>query len=351
MTAQSHNWVVRPIRHDDIDAFFDLADSLGSGMTTFPSDRDVLAEKIAHSVASFAETAERLESLYVLVLEDLDTGTILGTAALYPNVGKQHGFFSYKRIRLVHRSQALQAASDVELLMLANDYTGTTEVGTLAVRPHLHGTGAGRLLARSRYMLVAARPDLFSPVLMAEMRGWQDADGRSPFWDAVGAHFFKMDFATADRVSALRGNDFIAELLPKHPVYLDLLPQDAQDVIGKPHESSAPAMAMLRREGFRFEGYVDVFDAGPQMHVARDSIETVRNSAVAPAQILSPSAIPDAPNALVCTQNLPDFRVRLAGARSAPGEIAISAESLAALQVSEGEDVRWCPMQQGGATG
>lgn len=336
-------WVVRPIRTEDLAALVDLAQSLGPGMTTMPADRAVLAAKIEGSVASFAGRADRASTTYLLVLEDPESGTLLGTAALYPHVGAPYGFFSYKRLKLVQRSQALGIDAEIETLSLANDYTGSTEVGSLAIRPELKGTGAGRLMARSRYMLAATFPDLFAPLLMAEMRGWQDENNRSPFWDAVGARFFNMDFSTADRVSAQRGSDFIAELMPKHPIYVDLLPQEARSVIGKPHRDSAPALAMLRREGFRFEGYVDVFDAGPQVHCDRESVATIRLSRKGPVARLSPSAEPDSPEYLVCNTELDRFRVVLAPGRVAEGEIALSNDVAAALGVMVEDNVRWSP--------
>ncbi|MGN6691584.1 MAG: arginine N-succinyltransferase [Sphingopyxis sp.] len=336
--------VVRPIETRDLAALVDLAETLGPGMTTLPADREALAEKVERSVASFAGNIERADAHYMLVLEDAE-GRLLGTSALYPSVGAPFGFFSYKRIRLVQRSQAVGASCDVEMLTLANDYTGTTEVGTLAVRPSEKGSGAGRLLARARYMLVASRPDLFAPLLMAEMRGWQDADGRNPFWDAVGARFFNMDFATADRLSAVRGADFIAELLPKHPVYIDLLPDKARAVIGRPHDASAPARAMLVQEGFRYEGYVDVFDVGPQVHCDRDQIATVRLSRCGLPVTLSSNFVPGARDYLICTGDLDRFRVTLAAARPAPGEIALSDDVVRALGADRGEQLRSSPVQ------
>lgn len=346
----SYNWIVRPVRRGEGDALYRLALAMGPGMTTFPADRDALEEKIVASVESFEESRPRLDAQYLLVLEELGSGELLGTAALYSSVGQRFGFFSYKRLRLVQRSQALGVGCDVELLTLANDYTGTTEVGTLAIRPDLKGTGAGRLLARSRYMLIATRPDLFAPIVMAEMRGWQDERGASPFWDAVGAHFFNMDFPTADRVSAVRGADFIAELIPKHPIYIDLLPETARAVIGKPHRSSAPAMAMLASEGFRHEGYVDVFDAGPQVHVDRDSIATVRNSRLAsPVRRASPAA--PASDYLVSTDSLAGFRVAHARAFHRDGAIALETATTAALALSGTEVVRICPVAYGDADG
>ncbi|HEX8300819.1 arginine N-succinyltransferase [Sphingomonas sp.] len=334
--------VVRPIETRDIPALLDLAENLGPGMTTLPADGAALAGKVERSVASFSGAIARADANYMLVLEDED-GALLGTSALYSHVGSPYGFFSYKRIRLVQRSQAVGASCDVEMLTLANDYTGTTEVGTLAVRPDAKGTGAGRLLARARYMLVAVRPDLFAPLLIGEMRGWQDENGRNPFWDAVGARFFNMDFATADKLSAMRGADFIAEMLPKHPIYIDLLPDSARDVIGKPHPASAPAMRMLCAEGFRYEGYVDVFDVGPQVHCERDQIATVRRSREGMPVPLSPNAAPGAGEHLVCTGDLSRFRVTLAPARSSGGDIAIGDEVARALGAERGEALRSSP--------
>lgn len=339
------DWVVRPVRRRDGDALFRLALAMGPGMTTFPADREALAAKAEASVASFEGRAAPAAAQYLLVLEDLGSGELLGTAALYARVGEPFGFFSYKRIRMVQRSQALDVSCQAELLTLANDYTGTTEVGTLTVRPDLKGSGAGRLLARSRYMLIATRPDLFAPIVMAEMRGWQYADGASPFWDAVGAQFFSMDFVTADRLSAVRGAGFIAELLPQHPIYIDLLPAAARAVIGKPHQSSAPAMAMLRREGFRHEGYVDVFDAGPQMHVERDAIATVRDSFPAAASLRQTRGDAATPLHLVAVDDLAAFRVTAVPAAPDGDRIALPPTAFAALGVAAGSPVRACAIE------
>lgn len=331
--------VVRPVALSDLDGLVDLAESLGPGMTTLPPDRSTLADKIERSVASFGGTAERAEAQFLLVLEG-DGARVLGTSALYPHVGTPYGFFSYKQIRQVQRSAAVSASLDLEMLALANDYTGTTEVGTLAVRPELKGTGAGRLLARARYMLAAVSPDLFAPLFMAEMRGWQDQAGRNPFWDAVGARFFNMDFATADRLSAVRGSDFIGEMLPRHPIYVDLLPQDAREVIGRPHRDSAPAMAMLSAEGFRYEGYVDVFDAGPQVHCQRDEIATVRQSRCG---AWSGTLEEDAAHFLISTNTLDRFRVLQAPGRPNGAEIALSAATISAIGAEAGLALRWAP--------
>jgi arginine N-succinyltransferase len=273
-------------------------------MTTLPADQRVLAEKIDGSIETFAGRRKPSAAQYLLVLEDITRAGLLGVAAVYPSVGHPYGFFSYKVSTLVRRSRKLGVQARIEILTLSNDYTGATEVGSLAVLPTLRGTGAGRFLARSRYMLIGAFPDRFASRVMAEMRGWQDEAGRSPFWDAVGARFFDMEFDAADRLSAVEGAEFIADLMPTHPVYTALLSPEARQAIGKPHRASAPAMAMLLEEDFRYEGNVDVFDAGPQVHAERDRIRTVAESFVAPAA----SAGRGGPM-LVSNQDLAGFRV------------------------------------------
>src|SRR3546814_8828873 len=68
-----------------------------------------------------------------------------------------------------------------------------------------------------------------------------------------------MDFDEADRFGGRYGNQFIAELGPHFPLYADLLPPAARAALGRPHAQSRPAYDMLLAEGFRDEGYIDVF--------------------------------------------------------------------------------------------
>jgi arginine N-succinyltransferase len=123
-----------------------------------------------------------------------------------------------------------------------------------------------------------AIPQLFGKTVVAEMRGVSDADGRSPFWEGLGRHFFSIDFAEADYLTGVGQKAFVAELMPKHPVYVDFLPADAQAVIGKTHDNTRPAVAMLESEGFRYEGYVDIFDAGPTVQAYTSEIRAVKES-------------------------------------------------------------------------
>ena len=221
-------WIVRPVTVGDTDALYDLALALGPGMTTFPADRTTLAAKAQAAVLSFQGLASPEDAQFLMALEDSETGALLGVSAVYPRIGHPFGFFSYHVDRLVNHSPLIEFNLDCSILNLSNAYTGLTEIGTLAVRPDLRKGGAGRLLARARYLLMACFPKLFADRVIAEMRGWQDAGGNNPFWSAVGEKFFHMDFGQADSVSATKGAEFIANLMPKFPIYLDLLPQAAR---------------------------------------------------------------------------------------------------------------------------
>jgi arginine N-succinyltransferase len=240
----------------------------------------------------------------------------------------------------VQRSEHLGRRVDTELLTLSNDYTGSTEVGSLAVLPALRGGGGGRLLARSRYMLIAAFPDLFADRVMAEMRGWQDEKGHSPFWDAIGARFFDMSFEEADTLSATEGVGFIAELMPKQPIYTALLPAAARDAIGRPHRHSAKAMAMLLEEDFRHEDHVDVFDGGPQIHAARDKIRTVMDS----QNVRLAAAIEGPPQPLLLSNmQLETFRVMETRASIADGAVNLGESVRRGLNVTKGDMARAAP--------
>ncbi len=77
-----------------------------------------------------------------------------------------------------------------------------------------------------------------------------------------------MDFKRADFTNATQGGQFISDLMPKYPIYVNLLDKRAQEAIGQPLEASKPAKQLLEAEGFRYQGYIDVVRRGPH-HAGR----------------------------------------------------------------------------------
>ncbi|HBS23206.1 MULTISPECIES: arginine N-succinyltransferase [Thalassospira] len=273
---------VRPARMSDLDRLVDLASSASKGLTTLPANRDLLEARITESIEAFGVDIDGPggES-YFMVLEDTANGKVAGTCAIYAGVGLSKAFYNYKILKLTQYSHELNVTVTSRLLTLVNDYQGATEVGTLYLDPDYRKDGNGQLLARSRYLLMGCFKERFSEMVMAEMRGWQDENGKSPLWEALGSHFFNIPFPDADYISGVGNNQFIADLMPKYPIYIEMLPKAAQDVIGKTHDETRPALNLLKKEGFRFSNAVDIFDGGPCVDVRLDDIRTIRHSKIA----------------------------------------------------------------------
>jgi arginine N-succinyltransferase len=213
-------------------------------------------------------------------MEDTDTGLLVGTAGIIAQLGEDDQFYSYKINKVTHSSKVLEKKVSVETLNLSNHFEGFAEVATLFLDEPYRRNGNGKLLARSRYLFMAEFRERFPAQVMADLRGYFDEQGRSPFWDAIGKNFFDMDFSAADLFGAVNGNQFIADLMPTQPIYVNLLSQEAQQVIGRPNDQGKAALAMLEKEGFQWRGQIDIFDGAPSVDTFIDQLATVTSSAV-----------------------------------------------------------------------
>ena len=173
------------------------------------------------------------------------------------------------------------------------------------------------------------------------MRGYQAPDGSSPFYEGLGRHFFKMDFDHVDDLTSLGKKSFIAELMPRQPLYVAYLPDDAQQAIGKVHLSTAPARHLLEQEGMHFEGYVDIFDAGPVLQTRISELRALRDSALAVVSS-DASAQSDGVAELRMVSNtvLNNFRMIAVTAHPVDGCIALSPFEQQALHCQGGDAVR-----------
>jgi arginine N-succinyltransferase len=329
---------LRAARPADLEALYEMAKLTGGGFTNLPPDRAALRSKLERAEAAFARDGDTLgDELFVLVLENARTGAVRGTCQLMSQVGQRWPFYSYRLNTLTQYSQELDRTVRAELLSLVTDLEGSSEVGGLFLHPGERAGGLGLLLARSRYVFVAMHRARFADRILAELRGIIDERGGSPFWDGVAGRFFGMSFQEADYFNAIHGNQFIADLMPKHPVYVAMLSEDARSVIGVPHPTGRAAMRMLEDEGFRAEGYVDIFDGGPTMIARTDQVTSVRNTCEARITGLD---VGEGERAILATGQLGTFRACF-GARVLDGEggIAIDNASADLLDVCEGDMV------------
>ncbi len=338
MNALSH-YVVRAARMDDLEALYALALQTGGGLTNLPPDRAALEKRLAKSTTSFASGLQKpADQMFLLMLEDMATGKVIGTANLFSQLGTEWPFYSYRITRVRQASQQINKTLTSDVLHLVNDFDGATEVGGLFVDPACRKSGVGRLLARSRYLFIAQLRACFADRVVAELRGYQDAQGRWPFWEAVGNHFFDMPFEEADKYNSLQGNQFIADLMPKYPIYVRLLPEDAQAVIGKPNREGEAAFHLLQKEGFRLDAYVDIFDAGPTVYCETDSLKAVRDSAVARIDAIGEDH--GQTPSLICTGSGGDFRSTVGTVMHEAQGAILSEPASITLGVQAGAEVR-----------
>ena len=329
---------LRAARPEDIEPLYEMAKLTGGGFTNLPADRSALEAKLARAEAAFAREDDELgDDQFVLVLENTENGQVRGTCQLFTQVGQQWPFYSYRLTTLTQHSQELDRTVRAELLSLVTDLEGASEVGGLFLHPNERAGGLGLLLARSRYLFIAMHRLRFAPRILAELRGIIDDAGGSPFWDGVAGRFFGMSFQEADYFNAINGNQFIADLMPKHPVYIAMLDEDARKVIGLPHPTGRAAMRMLEQEGFAYENYVDIFDGGPTMTARTDQVKSI---AEATPGTLNDISLDIGERALIATGSLKDFRCAY-GRREvdADGNIAIDAACAQALEVAVGDEV------------
>jgi len=331
--------VIRPVQDNDLESLYQLALNTGHGLTTLPADKDALAEKIAASKAAFAaEIDAPVDEYYLLVLENTGTKQIVGTSGIASAVGRKQAFYTYRLGTIVHASPSLGIFNETQVLTLTNDFTNATEICTLFLDPDNRKDGNGSLLSKSRFLFMADFSERFSDTVIAEMRGYSDEDGISPFWEALGRKFFSMDFPDADKLSAMQTNEFISELMPRAPIYVSMLSDEAREILGHVHPDTKPALKMLEREGFEYRNYVDIFDAGPTIQVKQKNITTIKNS-----RMVTVEAIKDkiyAESVMMSNARCGNFRACYGDIQENDDLATISIEAAQLLQVKVGDKIR-----------
>jgi len=334
--------VIRPIALTDLGPLEALSALTGYGLTTLPRDSALLRRRIRNSTRGFEKLADddrpRGET-YLFVLEDLATGKIAGTSGIVAKVGGFDPFYAYRIETQVLESKMLNVRKEIRALHLVEEHDGPCEVGSLFLSPEYRHSGAGRLLSLCRFLFMAQFPEYFDPEVIAEMRGVVDDNGHSPLWEALGRHFFDIDYPTADYLSMVNKR-FIADLMPNHPIYIPLLPREAQAVIGKVHDQTEPAMAMLQKEGFKSRGLVDIFEGGPVVHCALSEIRAVRESILAPVAEITEKPVES--ESFIISNARQDFRACQGSLElTSAGGVRLGIQCAMALRLRLGDPVRF----------
>lgn len=334
----------RSAYYTDLDAIHHLAEKSGIGLTTLPKNKKLLSTRIHWSSDSFKKQVyEPQNEYYLFVLENQDNKEIVGISAIESRTGHETPFYSYKISKRTRVCRSLNIRSDYEVLSLVHDNQGRSELCTLFLNPNFRKNNNGLLLSKARFLFIAQFPERFASIVIAEMRGISDDNGVSPFWENFGSHFFHMPFAEADRLTIATDKQFIADLMPRNPIYVKLLSPKAQAVIGQAHPSSVAAMHILLKEGFRYNEYIDIFDGGPTVEAPASKIKTVEGSRVVTIKNISDEV--SSPNYLLGNTQL-DFRATINSVlvNTFNNTCIISKKTATLLQVTCGNKLRIAPL-------
>jgi arginine N-succinyltransferase len=336
--------IVRPVTTADLPALIDLARSTGAGLTTLPANEERLAHRIEWAEKSFKGQADRADADYLFVMED-DEERVVGISAIVAAVGLREPWYNYRMGLTVSGSRELNIHKQIPTLFLANDLTGNSELCSLFLHAD-HRVGMnGHLLSKARLLFLAEFRELFSQKVIAEMRGVSDASGQSPFWECLGRQFFKMEFSQADYLTGVGNKGIVAELMPKFPLYTCFLSEAARGVIGQVHPDTEPAFALLKSEGFTYQGYVDIFDAGPAIECETGKIRAVAASQPLVLAVGTPGD--DATPFIIHNRKRETCRITAAPARLAAGTLVVAPATARRLRLTPGAQVRAVPVAAG----
>ncbi len=270
---------IRPVLRTDIGDLLHLAKLLDT--INLPRDPDAVAKTVSQSVASFKRLTVSAKvpvtacnRIYMLVAVKGDC--LLGTASLLSHHGTPDDPHYYLRVveQTVHSTQ-LNSRHRRHLLQLDRDLEPWTELGGLVVHPEARGQGIGKLLLAARLMMVAKNQEWFCKRLLAELLPPRQQDGSNAFWEALGAPLTGLNYYRADLLCRT-DKEFIESLFPRHQIVMELLPSEAQEVVGQVNVATVPVLHLLQRAGFRFLNTIDPFDGGPHYGASLEEVQPVQ---------------------------------------------------------------------------
>ncbi len=333
-------YIVRPVKRSDLNQLYALAKLAKAGLTTLPCDKRLLRTRIDESLKGFSKKVTKPGGeVYLFVMESTKTKRLVGTSGIVSRVGIKEPHYTYEIKQAYKESKSLNVKKVIHYLKLKMVYNGPSEIGTLFLKPSVREKDCGRLLAFSRYLFIAQNRRRFAGKVIAELRGVIDENGHSPFWNAVCKHFFMVEFKKAD-LMVMQDKSFIAELIPKHPIYIPLLPISAQKVIGGVHANTIPALKLLQKEGFDNIPEIDIFEAGPVLEAKTANIRSIRKSKMFKVSTIVDSIDTQTDYLIANVASLPAFAVIKNKIRIIKNSIVLTKAAAQAIRVKVGQKVR-----------
>ncbi|MBD65719.1 MAG: arginine N-succinyltransferase [Halobacteriovoraceae bacterium] len=334
-------FVIRPIKPEDIDQLMQLLSVSGHGLTSLPKDEKIIQKKITQSTKSFDPEVEAPggES-YLFVMEEVFTGKLVGVSGIISKIGGFEAYYFYRLKEEIKTSKMLGISKNIRTLSMEKTHSGPAEICSLFLHPDYRNSQNGRFLSLSRFLYMAENQNRFEEHVIAEMRGQVNEQGQSPFWNAVGSKFTGMDFIEADYLT-MKSKSFIDELVPNYPIIVELLPEDAQDVVGKVHDNTRPAKHILEQEGFEFKGLVGIFEPGPVLETELKTVRSFADSKVIKIKEILKDQFDGTVQIISTSGANKKFKATLGHLKIEDGEAIIEAVTATALKLKVGDSLRY----------
>jgi len=257
---------------------------LGSELSSvnFPGSIQDLRKVIQRSQKSFSGKLKnnKARAQFLFVLEDTETGRVVGTSKIFARHGtpqRPHVYFEVRQEKVASKTLSVKFLR--KFYRLKSDTRGYTEVGGLVLDPHYRHRleKLGKQLSLVRFMWMKAHPSWFTGRVIAELLPPLHPGTQSTLYEFYGQRLTRMPYRKADLLS-FKNKEFILKLFPKSDLYHDILPKEVQEDIGKTGPGSEVARRLLISIGFKFANQIDPFDGGPYYTARLSNINTYQNT-------------------------------------------------------------------------
>lgn len=341
-------FVIRQALPDDAPTLLKLARMVH--FINLPADKDIIAAKISRSQRSFkGEVADPRQRQFMFVLEDTESGSVIGTSSLICQIS----WTGWPQIYLqVRRREAFSRDLNTGLvhmtIQVMLDESGPSELGGLILAPGYRGhrERLGSLLSLVRFHFVGLHRALFQERIMAELMGPLTPDSHTMFWEFFGRRFIPLSYTEADAFCQ-HSKEFMSSLLPKEEMYASILPPEARNLIGKVGEETRPAKAMLEKQGFVYLDRCDPFDGGPYLEARRDDIPLVQATGEATLSAEDGGEMPSAAFVSCAADGRLGFRALRTRCRLEGGRVVLPRHVAQAIGAAPGASVGVTPLEAG----
>ncbi len=331
--------LIRYVRPEDSAAIVELIRPTAPEMNSPEHLKQMVKDKLEHALVSIQlSTAHHEKKFYALVMEDMDSGKLMGLATMSSAAGHDFAFYSYKVTHIKKFSHDLAIFKELELLFLSNDYENYSELYSFYLDPQYRKQDLGRMFVLARLLFIAENPECFDSMLIAQLRGITDEGHDSPFWRGLGLQFFGIPFQEAYSLTQLGKKQFISDLVPRHPIYTQLLPEFSRSAIAQTHPNDEVRRKILESEGFSFKNHINILDGGPILEAPISSLKSIKNSLA--VRVENITALGEEPLHLVCSFADQLRAIRVPIKFHSPESISLSPEAAKLLEVEIGSPLR-----------